>query len=507
MRKLSVKLLATYQHINEVYYQKKRRQQEQLSSLGKKTHSGQNPWDDEHGDYRLHVGDVINGRYEIRNATPLGKGSFGVVVKAYDKVDRVEYALKIIKNKKAFHDQAQTEKQLLQKFKECGEEVLDRVNIVTFKEHFIHKEHQCLVFELLGLSLYDLLKRTRYQGVSLNLVRKFGKQILMTLQFLSLPGIGVVHCDLKPENVLLRNSVSCLVKCIDFGSSCQVDRQMYQYIQSRFYRSPEVLFCLRYGHPIDMWSLGCILVEMHTGVPVFNGREEREQIVKIVQVLGIPPAKMINPESKCGKLFTKNEQGRYELKWQGQPVVPGRKPLRETIGVDTGGPEGRRKGEPGHSHRNYLLFLDLIQKMLVYDPKERILPAQAMAHGFFTDFETDAPPAAAAPGAATSSAAVASSSSSSAAGSSRAAGATGGGASAAGGVGGGTGAVMSSSSSSSGVTGGVPSSSSSSSASGGAGAAGAATTAPASSRSVPQGKATDVALQVCTCAVCVWVYA
>lgn len=50
--------------------------------------------------------------------------------------------------------------------------------------------------------------------------------------------------------------------------------QIYQYIQSRFYRSPEVLLGMPYDLAIDMWSLGCILVEMHTGEPLFSGANE-----------------------------------------------------------------------------------------------------------------------------------------------------------------------------------------------------------------------------------------
>ena len=70
---------------------------------------------------------------------------------------------------------------------------------------FSWKEHLCLVFELLSFNLYDLLKYTKFNGVSLNLVRKFAYQILKSLEFLSSSSIGVIHCDLKPENILLKN--------------------------------------------------------------------------------------------------------------------------------------------------------------------------------------------------------------------------------------------------------------------------------------------------------------
>lgn len=137
---------------------------------------------------------------------------------------------------------------------------------------------------MLSLNLYELLKNTQFSGVSLNLIRKFAKQILRALQYLSRPDVDVIHCDLKPENILLRHPKRSGIKVIDFGSSCLSNKQMYQYIQSRFYRSPEVILQLPYTVAIDMWSLGCILVEMHTGEPLFSGSDQFDQIQKIVKV-------------------------------------------------------------------------------------------------------------------------------------------------------------------------------------------------------------------------------
>ena len=70
---------------------------------------------------------------------------------------------------------------------------------------FLHKNHQCLVFEMLSYDLYQLLRNTRFNGVSLNLISEFGQQILKCLEFLCLPEINIIHSDLKPENILLCN--------------------------------------------------------------------------------------------------------------------------------------------------------------------------------------------------------------------------------------------------------------------------------------------------------------
>ena len=108
------------------------------------------------------------------------------------------------------------------------------------------------------------------------------------------PFFKIIHCDLKPENILLCNPKRSAIKIVDFGSSCQLGQRIYQYIQSRFYRSPEVLLGIPYDLAIDMWSLGCILVEMHTGEPLFSGANEVDQMNKIVEVLGLPPKHVLD---------------------------------------------------------------------------------------------------------------------------------------------------------------------------------------------------------------------
>jgi len=91
----------------------------------------------------------------------------------------------------------------------------DKWNIVTVIDQFLHKNHQCIVFELLSLNLYELLRNTRFTGVSLKLIAKFAQQLLCTLGYLGSKERGekrVIHCDLKPENILLRSSKKSAIK-------------------------------------------------------------------------------------------------------------------------------------------------------------------------------------------------------------------------------------------------------------------------------------------------------
>ncbi|KAH9637463.1 hypothetical protein HF086_012076 [Spodoptera exigua] len=386
-----------YPFCHQVYYaKKKRRAQQYLGEDGshKKERKLYNDgYDDDNHDYIIKQGEKFLDRYEI--SSPIGKGSFGQVVKAYDHEEQCQVAIKIIKNKKPFLNQAQIEVKLLKMMNRADPE--NKYYIVKLKCHFMWRNHLCLVFELLSYNLYDLLRNTNFRGVSLNLTRKFAQQLCTALLFLSQPELNIIHCDLKPENILLCNPKRSAIKIVDFGSSCQLGQR--------------VLLGVPYDLAIDMWSLGCILVEMHTGEPLFSGANEVDQMNKIVEVLGMPPDHLLDQAHKTRKFFDKlpaSEGGGYVLKkvngkdgslnilarelsesvleysvCSGVNVcsgyrkyrLPGTRRLHDILGVEGGGPAARRRGEPGHS--------DLILRMLEYDPKQRVTPYYALQHNFF----------------------------------------------------------------------------------------------------------------------------
>ncbi|EGD72658.1 CMGC/DYRK/DYRK1 protein kinase [Salpingoeca rosetta] len=369
--KLTASLIDTYRHINKVYYEQKNAQKK-----GKKN----NGYDNEHCDYILKEGEVWLDRYVIHGL--LGKGSFGQVTQARDRELSRDVAVKIIKNKTAFRRQAQIEIDLLEKIRDADPD--DEHHLVRMISTFEHRNHLCIVFELLSFNLYDLIRNTNFRGVSLNLIRKFSRQIVDALDFLASERLSIIHCDLKPENILLKSPKRTAIKIVDFGSSCHIGKTMYPYIQSRFYRSPEVLLGLPYDQAIDMWSFGCIMYELHTGDPIFNGSSQRDQVHKIAELLGVPPVHMLEKGRSVGNYFSKLPSGQYELirSTKRSYMAPGTRRLAHSLGSKTGGPKGRRLGEMGHSPSDYHMFEDLLLKCLHYDPRKRASPAEAAVHRF-----------------------------------------------------------------------------------------------------------------------------
>ncbi|CAJ1340202.1 unnamed protein product [Effrenium voratum] len=276
-------------------------------------------YDDERGDYMVVLHDHILYRYEVMN--PLGKGSFGQVVRGFDFKTNNCVALKMVRNKKRFHHQALVEVKILEHLRERDLESTS--NVVHMMDYFYFRNHLCITFELLSINLYEFIKNNNFQGVSLGLIRRFAIQLLAALRFLRKQHI--IHCDLKPENILLKNPTKSGIKVIDFGSSCFEDERVYTYIQSRFYRSPEVILGIPYDMAIDMWSFGCILAELYTGYPLFPGENEVEQLACIMEIFGVPPTKILDGASRIKMFFDAHGNPRLVPNSRGKIRKPGAK--------------------------------------------------------------------------------------------------------------------------------------------------------------------------------------
>ena len=352
-----------------------------------------------------------NGRYVLQ--TVVGKGSFGQVARATDLTTGELVAIKIVQARTAFTQQARKEIAMLYLLNEADPR--DERFVVRLQRHFVEAgKWQCIVFEHLSYSLFDLLRNTSFQGISLSLVRKLTVQVLNAMDFLAKQAPSVVHCDIKPENVLLRHPTRSLVKLIDFGSSCLEGMTEYTYVQSRFYRSPEVMLGMPYGPGVDMWSLGCMMMELHSGEPLFGGRDESDQLWRIAMALGEAPQHILQQAShrkqktllqrRGGGEAAKNAPLELQPTNGHTPKACNMKPLATTLAnarrravarvearaareasaaaSGAGATAAGRPAAPVDSQEDYDAFLELVSAMLTYDPAERIKPDQALASRF-----------------------------------------------------------------------------------------------------------------------------
>ncbi|XBW35041.1 hypothetical protein QEN19_000605 [Hanseniaspora menglaensis] len=292
-----------------------------------------NPYncDNEVGYHIIHVGDVI-GLYNPQaenltsyKSTPsitsrngfkimdvLGKGTFGQVVKCKNLTDESIVAIKMIKASKECMIPSFMECKVLQTLQNQkmlpinNKDDSDKYPFINFLEEFIYKGHLCIVFELLGPSIVDVLQTNKFHGLNWDLIGSFSKQLFQSLEKLKIARI--IHCDLKPENILLKTTKASesTLKVIDFGASCFENQTVYTYIQSRFYRAPEVVLGLPYNSGIDMWSVGCVIAELYLGIPLFPGQSEYDLMARIIGsgIIsdGIPPKWMLD-RSRFSTLF------------------------------------------------------------------------------------------------------------------------------------------------------------------------------------------------------------
>ncbi|CAL5869469.1 uncharacterized protein PFLUO_LOCUS3698 [Penicillium psychrofluorescens] len=398
---LTTHLPATYRICNPGFnYESSRNPRRVLTKPSKGVKN--DGYDNEDSDYILYVNDILGSeeaghknRYLILDV--LGQGTFGQVVKCQNLKTQEVVAVKVIKNKTAYFNQSMMEVSVLDLLNSKYDKNDDH-HLLRLKDTFIHRQHLCLAFELLSVNLYELIKQNQFRGLSTTLVRVFAQQLLNALSLLN--KAHLIHCDLKPENILLKNLESPIIKVIDFGSACDERQTVYTYIQSRFYRSPEVLLGLPYSSAIDMWSLGCIVVELFLGLPLFPGSSEYNQVCRIVEMLGLPPTWMLEMGKQSGEFFekTQDEFGRktYRLKSLEQysrerntKEQPSKKyfsasTLEEIIRSYPMPRKNMKQAEIERELNNRVAFIDFVRGLLTINPLERWSPQQAKLHPFIT---------------------------------------------------------------------------------------------------------------------------
>lgn len=209
LQALSTHLPSTYRICNPSFqYESSRNPRRVLTKPSKGVKN--DGFDNEDSDYILYVNDILGSeetnhknRYLILDV--LGQGTFGQVVKCQNLKTQEVVAVKVVKNKTAYFNQSMMEVSVLDLLNGRMDKNDDH-HILRLKDTFIHRQHLCLVFELLSVNLYELIKQNQFRGLSTTLVRVFAQQLLNGLCLLS--KAKLIHCDLKPENILLKKCVS-----------------------------------------------------------------------------------------------------------------------------------------------------------------------------------------------------------------------------------------------------------------------------------------------------------
>jgi serine/threonine protein kinase len=288
----------------------------------------------------------------------LGEGTFGTVYEVLCIKSKKSYA---IKRYNKFQEKDGIDVSVIREIillKELKHPNIVELYDVLYQAQTPNQEQKISI--VLELCKYDL---ATYQNkndcsLSLDVIKSFMRDMLNGVAYLH--SKNVVHRDLKPGNLLISHNDT--LKIGDFGLSRIENISVMGYVHpvaTLWYRSPDVLLgYTNYGFHIDIWSIGCIFAEMLIGKQLFKGKNEFDQLCKIFQLFGTPTRETFPSLEKCPNIKMMNEE-KYISTWE-QFIQS---------------PNVMRIGDAG---------IDLLKKMLSYEPSNRITSADALKHPYFT---------------------------------------------------------------------------------------------------------------------------
>ncbi|XP_074666089.1 homeodomain-interacting protein kinase 4-like [Strix aluco] len=338
------------------------------------------------------MGTLVVGAECYDLVATVGKGTFGEVAQGRRRSTGEMVAIKILKKKRYHGRVVKNELKLLQALRGVDTE---ESHIVRFLESFADGACTYLVFELLEQNLRDFQKKNNFLPSPVRHIRTVTVQLLAAL--LKLKELSIIHADLKPENIMLVDHARYPfhVKLVDFGSACILTEACHikqPYIQTRFYRAPEILLGLPFCEKVDVWSLGCVMAELHLGWPLYPGINEYDQVRYICSTLGLPRGELLCAGWKTCSFFQRvpHPTGSWQLKPPGEEMA---KPVERrryvfssldqlaVVHIHLASDSGQ---EALAEHCDLRGMVALLKTMLTWDSQERITPSAALEHPFIS---------------------------------------------------------------------------------------------------------------------------
>nr|AKJ87098.1 mitogen-activated protein kinase [Pinus massoniana] len=281
---------------------------------------------------------------------PIGRGAYGIVCSAVNSETNEEVAIKKIGN--AFDNRIDAKRTLREIKLLCH---MEHENIIAIKDIIRPPQREnfndvYIVYELMDTDLYQIIRST--QPLTEDHCQYFLYQLLRGLKYIH--SANILHRDLKPSNLLL--NANCDLKICDFGLARTTSETdfMTEYVVTRWYRAPELLLnCSEYTAAIDIWSVGCIFMEILKREPLFPGKDYVQQLRLITELIGSPD------DSDLG--FLRSDNARRYIRQL--PQFP-KQPFSQKF--------------PNMAPA----AVDLLEKMLVFDPSKRITVQEALSHPY-----------------------------------------------------------------------------------------------------------------------------
>ena len=294
----------------------------------------------------------------------VSQGAYGVVFKVIDKKTKEQVALKKLFG--AFQDEVDSQRtfrevMLLQELN-GHDNIIRLLNVIKAENDL----DLYLVFDYMEADLFNVIRANILQDIHKKFIIY---QILKALKFIH--SADIIHRDLKPSNIFINSD--CHIKLGDFGLARTLEHNPHmgsivtEYVATRWYRAPEmILAAQKYGKPIDMWSVGCILYEMLVGTPLLPGKSTKDMIKMMFSVTGFPDRKEYNDIKKELKIQIDYDQLLQEK-------IKKKKNILQTLSK--------------YTHDD--VAIDLLLKLLVFNPGKRLTAEEALKHPYVAEFHNE----------------------------------------------------------------------------------------------------------------------